>query len=143
MLDYPQLDGELICDEKGSWFYNNKRILFNRVRDCKKIEDENGQQKILKCHPIGIVVALDKDHIGFAQWHSKLDQGKWSAEYGLRVAIRRAIKGKNYLNLTKTIEKEYNGSNFLEEIPVVPHKIRPAYEKIQEMAAKFDFRIKQ
>lgn len=52
-----------------------------------------------KGHPIGVVVAIDKNKIGWSMCHK---DDKWNKEFGKNIAVNRAWEG---LTLSKNIEK--------------------------------------
>lgn len=79
---------------------------------------ENKTEKS-KGNPIGIIIALDKDHIG---WSLKNKKDKWNKDIGKQIAINRAKKGinipeKKIINgkIEKVIDKIVRVQNLIKE----------------------------
>ena len=74
-----------------------------------------------KGQPIGCVVALDKNHIG---WSLKNEKDKWDKKRGLEIAKKRA---------EKTIEKKYDLFKNIFGYPAFD-KVYPIYKYIEQKA---------
>jgi len=91
-------------EDKTNPNISKRRCLIRWVR--RKTKPGKGRSK-----PIGCVVALDANRIGWSAWHSH-DQKKtaptrfrWSREKALQIAINRAKKGKWSHKPTRECEK--------------------------------------
>lgn len=126
-MTIPSLNNELKFDNKGNLLYGGKKVLYKKVRDRHH-------------QPVGVVVAIDKNKIGFSKCHSKLDN--FQRSYGLAVAIRRAEKGVDYIDKTKevpvkeSLENKPSTTAYKKEC-VIPYDLRSDYEKIKDRAAAY------
>lgn len=121
----PQINGSLSHDKNGAVYLDGDRILFKRVRlfpDNQEETTDKGKKK--NGIPIGIVVALDKDRIGYSKCRTDLD--RFNTQYGLCIAIRRAQKGKKYQFTDSVLNKR-----------VGMKEIQQAYNSIAERAQKY------
>ena len=67
-------------------------MLINYIRQRNLSDEQNGYKGV----PIGIVVALDKEHIG---WSLCCPRDKWDKKLGLKIAENRAKLGKDIQNV--------------------------------------------
>jgi len=90
-----------------------------------------------KGNPIGIIIALDKDHIG---WSLKNKKDKWNKDIGMKIARNRALRSfdifrslKYYIPiLTDKIIFDENTRYYKGY-----HKVKPVYDRVKEIAEKY------
>lgn len=77
-------------------------MLVNYIREKSEHDEILGYKGV----PIGVVVALDKDHFGYSLCCPK---DKWDKKLGKQIAINRAEQGKEIRDLlNKTCERTFS-----------------------------------
>ena len=87
-------------------------VEFVRKNGYQKLNKETGKwnKDRKKAQRVGVVVAIDRNHIGWAKCHNGMDE--YTNERGMKIAIGRAVKYKiENILFEKTEDGWYNAYN--------------------------------